>query len=108
MHHFQATRTPSEKADAATTTLLLQLAAFDLYVDTSTLLPTALNFNSHPGNDALQNIPIAIEFSDYRSAGGIVTPFHVQKSLQRSLLLDISITSAAINSGLPASDFQIQ
>jgi hypothetical protein len=82
--------------------------AFDLYLDATTFLPVALDFTTHPANNALQNIPIGIEFSDYRAANGVATPFHVQKFLQRSLLLDITITSVAIDSGLPPGDFQIQ
>ena len=108
VRHFQATRTPPGQGDAATMQLLLQLASFDLYLDATTFLPVALNFNTHPANNALQNIPIGIEFSDYRSANGVATPFHIQKFLQRSLLLDITITSVAIDSGLPPGDFQIQ
>ncbi|HXM44503.1 MAG TPA: hypothetical protein VN924_24915 [Bryobacteraceae bacterium] len=108
VNHLQAARTLPGQGDAATTALLLQLTAFDLYIDAGTFLPVALNFNTHPGNNALQDFPIGIEFSDYRNSGGVVTPFHVQKLLQRSLLLDISMTSVAINTGLTASDFQIQ
>jgi hypothetical protein len=37
--------------------LLGQLSAFDLYLDTGTLLPVSLAFNTHPGNNALE-IPI--------------------------------------------------
>ena len=108
VHHFQATRTLPGQGDAATMELLQRLTALDLYLDATTFLPVALNFNTHPGNDALQSIPVGIEFSDYRSSGGVATAFHVRKFLQRSLLLDISMTSVAINSGLPPGDFQIQ
>jgi hypothetical protein len=38
----------------------------------------------------------------------VLTPSHVRKFLQRTLLLDISVTSVTIDSGLPPSDFQIQ
>jgi hypothetical protein len=71
VNHFQAVRTFPGQGDAATMELLLQLTAFDLYIDAGTFLPVALNFNTHPGNNALQSIPIAIEFSDYRNSGGL-------------------------------------
>jgi hypothetical protein len=106
--HVRAVRALPGNADPATRNLLLQLATSDLYVDAGTLLPVALEFNIHPDNNALQNLPVRIEFSDYRRVGGVQTPYHVQKFLQGSLLVDVAVTRAAINSGLPPSDFEIQ
>ncbi len=108
VQHLQAVRAMPGQGDAGTLDLLLRLTAFDLYIDAGTFLPAALRFDTHPANNALQNIPISVEFSDYRSAGAGVAPFHVQRFLQRSLLLDISVTSVAINSGWSPGDFQIQ
>ena len=107
-HHFSAVRAPSGQGDAQTMALLGQLSAFDLYLGTGTLLPVSLAFNTHPGNNALQDIPISIEFSGYGKTSGVMTPLHIQKYLQRSLLLDISAPSVSINSGLAPGDFQIQ
>ena len=108
VHHFQTVRTLPGQGDAGAMELLRQLTTFDLYVDASTFLPVALEFNTHPHDNALQDLPVRIGFSDYRSAGGVVTPFHLQKFLQRTLLLDVSVTSVVTNAGLPPSDFQIQ
>lgn len=80
----------------------------DIYVDAASLLPVSLAFSIHPDNNALQDIPVSIEFSGYRNVSGVMTPFRVQKFLQRSLLLDISIARAAVNPGLPANEFEIQ
>ncbi len=107
-HHFNAVRTPAGLGDPGTMALLLQLSAFDLYIDAGSFLPVALAFNVHPGNNALEDVPVTIQLSGYQNAGGVMTPFHIQKFLQRTLLLDISVTSAVTNSGLPPADFQIQ
>lgn len=108
VQHLRAARTVPGKSDPATAALLLDLATFDLYLDAGTFLPADLAFNTHPANNALQDVPIDIQLSGYRRESGIMTPMHVQKFLQRSLLLDISVTSVAINVGLSPSDFQIQ
>jgi hypothetical protein len=108
VQHLRALRTLPGHGDAATMSLLLELTGFDLYLDSGAFLPVALAFNTHPANNALQDVPIGVELSGYQAQGGVMTPSHVQKFLQRSLLLDISVTSVAIDSGLPPSDFQIQ
>lgn len=108
VHHFSAVRTPQGQGDPGTMTLLLNLSQFDLYVDAGNFLPVSLAFNTHPDHNALQDIPVSIEFSGYQKMSGIMTPLHIQKFLQRSLLLDISITSVTINPGAPPSEFQIQ
>lgn len=108
VQHLRATRTVPGKSDPATAALLLDLATFDLYLDAGTFLPAELAFNTHPSSNALQHVPIAIQLSGYQRESGIMAPMHVQKFLQRSLLIDISVTSVAINSGLSPADFQIQ
>ena len=84
------------------------LTQVDFYLDSTTLLPAALSFNVHPDNNALLDIPVEIQFSDYRNVSGAQIPFHIQKFLNNSLLLDLQIQSAALNTGLAASSFSIQ
>jgi hypothetical protein len=84
------------------------LTQLDFYLDSVTFLPDAITFNIHPDNNALLDIPVEIDFSDYRPVSGVQIPFHIQKFLNNSLLLDFQVQSAAINSGLSASEFAIQ
>jgi hypothetical protein len=108
VQHLRATRTVPGKSDPATAALLLELTSFDLYLDPATFLPTELAFNTHPNYNALQDVPIGIQLSGYQSQSGIMTPMQVQKFLQHSLLIDISVTAVSINPSLPPTDFQIQ
>lgn len=71
-------------------------------------LPAAITYNIHPDNNALLDIPVEIDFSDYRLVSGVQIPFHIQKCLNNSLLLDFQVQNAAINSGLSASEFTVQ
>lgn len=84
------------------------LSEMDIYLDAATLLPVALDFATHPDNNILLNIPVEIQFSDYRSVNGVQVPFHIQKYLNNSLLLDIQVETATVNSGLTATAFTIQ
>jgi hypothetical protein len=106
--HLRIVRQPPGRGDPATMALLLQLSSADLYLDPSTLLPVALQYNIHPDNNALQNIPVKVLFENYQSTGGVESPFHILQFLQGSPLLDITLASVAINPSLPPGDFFIE
>jgi len=84
------------------------LSQLDFFLDSATLLPAAVTFNIHPDNNALLDIPVEIHFSDYRTVSGSQIPFHIQKFINNSLVLDLQVQSATFNSGLPASTFAVQ
>jgi hypothetical protein len=85
-----------------------QLTAMDFYLDATTLLPVAVNFNAHPDNDQNTNISVQILFSSYQNVNGVQVPNHIQELFNGSLLLDFTASAATINSGLSDSLFAIQ
>jgi hypothetical protein len=105
--HLTVTQ-PFLNAPADITALLEHLSQTDLFLDATTLLPVALDFNIHPDNNALLDIPVEIRFSDYNAVNGVQVPFHIQKYLNNSLALDIQLQSATLNTGLTTSAFAIQ
>jgi hypothetical protein len=107
VEHISVSQNPPSQYPAGPPSFQL-LTQLDFYLDSTTLLPTALAFNTHPDNNELLDIPVEIAFSDYRSVNGVQIPFHVQKFLNNSLFLDFQVQNAAINSGLSASAFAIQ
>jgi len=88
--------------------LAQRLTQTEVFLDVSTFLPVALDFNTHPDDDAGLDIPVELLFSDYRSVSGAQMPFHVQKLLNNNLILDLQFQSAVVNSGLSASLFNVQ
>jgi hypothetical protein len=84
-----------------------QLSTMDFYLDATTLLPLGIMFNGHPDNNAGANTQYEIDFLSYQAIGGVNVPTHVQKYIQGSLVLDLSITAASFNTGVPLSDFAI-
>ena len=84
---------------------LLTLSFTDVYLDSSSLLPVAFSFNTHPDNNSLVNIPVEVDFSNYQSVNGVQVPFHIQRFLNGSLFLDMTIQTATANSGLTVSAF---
>lgn len=84
------------------------LSRTDIYLNASTLVPVSISFNTHPDNNALANIPVQISFSSYQAVQGMSVPYHIQKYIQNSLVLDVALSSVQTNLGLSGSDFQAQ
>jgi hypothetical protein len=83
------------------------LTRVDFFLDSNILLPEAISFNMHPDNDAMLDIPVEVQFSDYRTVNGTQVPFHVQRFLNSGLILDFHADSATLNTGLSANDFSL-
>jgi len=104
--HVRVARTPNgEPASAAA--LILGLSTMDIYFEPQSFLPVALDFNTHPDNDANTIIPVEIQFLNFQNNNGALVPLRIQKYLQGSLLLDLRVTKVSINSGVPASVFTL-
>jgi hypothetical protein len=84
------------------------LTQLDFFLDSTTLLPAALDFNIHPDNDETLDIPVEIRFTSYTTVNGAQIPFHIQKFINNTLSLDLQIQSATLNSGISVSSFAAQ
>jgi hypothetical protein len=84
-----------------------QLSTINFYLDSATLLPVAATFNTHPDNNPGTNIPVEIDFLSYQTISGANVPTHIQQYLQGTLTVDLTISSASFNTGIPLSDFSI-
>jgi hypothetical protein len=104
--HLQVTRAPSGQT-ADVTALILRLSTMDIYFDPQSFLPLVLDFNTHPDVDANTNLPLEIQFGNFQNLNGALVPLHIQEYLQRTLLLDFTVGSVVVNSGVPASDFNL-
>jgi hypothetical protein len=87
--------------------ILQTISSMHLYLDTSTLRPVVLNFNWHPATDVTTNIPVEIRYGAYQSFNGVWVPTQIQRYIQYSLDLNLTITSATANSGVPLSAFAL-
>lgn len=96
------------KAPEQVARLMQHLTELDLYLDPVSALPLMLTFNEHPDNDASRDIPVEIRFSDYRLVNGAQVPFRLQKFINGTLLLDVRVEQAILNSHLPANTFTAQ
>jgi len=104
--HVQVTRAPGGQT-ADVTALILTLSTMDIYFDPQSLLPVVLDFNTHPDVDAGANLPVEIQFGNYQNSNGALVPLRTQKFLQRTLLLDLTVSNVLVNSGVPSSTFTL-
>jgi hypothetical protein len=83
------------------------LTQVDFFLDSTTVLPSAVTFNTHPDKNPNVDIAIEIQFSDYRMVSGVQVPFHVKKFINNSLAFDLQFGNAVFNSGLSATSFAV-
>jgi hypothetical protein len=108
VHHLRSYR-DVQKGTPGFVALTKQLSTMDLYLDAATLFPVELAFNTHPDEDALTDIAIQVVYSSYQPLpGGGVVPMHIQRLIFGGLNLDVVVTSASFNSGIPDSLFTAQ
>jgi hypothetical protein len=104
VQHIRFLLTPSTTA-AAVPLALQNLSVSDVYLDPTSSLPVAIAFMTHADADGGTNIPVEIDFSNYQAVNGVQIPFRVQKLLNGTLFLDVTVQSAVLNSGIPTSNF---
>jgi len=97
---------PQMKPNAAT--LAQHLTQTEIFLDASSFLPIAIDFNTHPDDNSSLDIPVELIFSDYRAVSGSQIPFHVQKFLNGGLVLDLQFQTATINTSPSPTLFSVQ
>jgi hypothetical protein len=88
--------------------MLQRLSTTDYYLDASSYLPLAISFDAHADNNLSTNVPVEIDFANYRTVDGVRVPFHFQKLLNRGVILDATVTSVTFNTDLSDTLFSIQ
>ena len=106
--HLQSSEGSSSNLSTAAAAQIQHLSQIDLYLDATSFVPVGLAFNIHPDNNALVDIPVYIQFSNYQETSGVTVPMHIQKYVNNTLTLDVQVQSAAINTGLASADFIAQ
>jgi hypothetical protein len=88
---------PQAGTSASLTTLLTHLSTSHLYLDPVTFLPSALSFNTHPDDNSGVDIPVHVVFTNYQQVNGVMIPYRIQRYVNGSLNLDLTVTQASVN-----------
>jgi len=105
--HLRLTRAVPGQTPAMTAELA-QLSQADYYLDPATLLPRALRFLRHPTGAVNSGEPVEIRYSDWRQVQGVKVPYHIERWVNGTLQLAVTVTSVEINPALAAERFQLQ
>ena len=75
----------------------------DLYLDPASLLPVFLNYHEPSAHG--QPIRIEVHYGNYQSLHGLEIPFHIQRWVNGSLVMDMHVTQAQWNTGISNTSF---
>jgi len=90
------------------TALNQQLSTMDIYLDATSMLPSAFVFNIHSMDEIDPGLSVEVDFSGYQSVNGVKVPYRIQRYVGGNLGLDFSVTGVQLNSGVSDSLFAIQ
>jgi hypothetical protein len=80
----------------------------DIWISSTTGLPLRIAFEERAASGAVPGFAVQLDFSDFRSANGVVAPFRIHRMFNGSEWGTISISQVQLNVGLPDSEFSIQ
>lgn len=76
---------------------LAQQSTTDLGIDPTSMLPAVLTYSVHPDNGADVQVAIEVRYSDYHAVNGVQVPFRIERYINNSLQLEISVNSVQIS-----------
>jgi len=98
-YYYQSGLDPNSQAQLQTNSTI------DYYLDATTFIPVAENFNMFSGSGTA--IPVQVLFLGYQTVQGVTSPQHIQEYINGTLQFDATITSVLVNTGIPLSTFTI-
>jgi hypothetical protein len=96
LHHLQSQVVLNEKSRFLVTDVTRQ-STTDLGLDPTSYLPSVLAYSVMPDRGSITPVSIEIHYGDYRVVDGVQIPFSIQRYVNGSLQLDLSLTNAQID-----------
>ena len=87
---------------------LAEFTLMDIWVDAVSSLPQRMSQIQRAGRGSEPRIQLDTYLSNYQKVSGVLYPFSVQKSVNGSPWLTITITSVTLNTGLTDASFPVQ
>jgi hypothetical protein len=82
--------------DGDSTTRMVSQSTVKVYYDPQTFLPASLEYFVHPDKNDLQNISVRVVFGNYQSISGVMLPFQIERYINRTLQLKLTVTNASV------------
>jgi len=105
LNHVRLWNTFSSKPSLQT---LAEFSMTDLWLDANTALPWRISVTLREGGGSSPRIPLDLYFSNYQNVAGILYPSLIQKSLNGTPWITITISNLSFNTGLSDASFFVQ
>lgn len=89
-------------------TVLSPFSIKDVWLDSTTLLPRRISFDSRAAVGAAPSTHIDVDFAHFQSFSGTLYPTSITQSLNGTVWATYSVQSVAFNVGLTDTDFPVQ
>ena len=83
--------------NAAAASQLAKESTADIGLDTTSFLPAVMTYTTRPDSGAATLLLVAVHYSNYQNVSGVQIPFHIERYVNGSLQLSITLSSAQIN-----------
>lgn len=80
----------------------------DIWLDAISGLPLKIAYSRRAGSGAVPTIPVEVTYSNYTKVNGILYPFQIDKSLNGTPWMTITISIVSFSTGLTDSHFQVE
>jgi hypothetical protein len=87
---------------------LVPFTLTDIWIDAASGLPQRISQTQKAGRGSEPRIQLDTYLSNYQNVRGVLYPFSIQKSLNGSPWITITITSVAFNTGMTDANFPVQ
>jgi len=80
----------------------------DIWFDSTSGLPLKIAYVRRAGAGEVPSFAVEVSFSNYTRVNGVLYPFQIEKSFNGTPWQTITIQSVSFNTGLTASQFQVE
>ncbi len=102
-HHIRLSASPTDGTPAEIEEIISE---FHVFVDAqSGLLVKTMGYDFSP--EIIENrTPVETYYTDYRSLGGLLIPYHLSRHVRGQKFYEITLTNVALNVGLADTEFE--
>jgi outer membrane lipoprotein-sorting protein len=88
--------------------VLASFSARDIWLNATPGLPVKIAYSRRAGGGAVPSFPVEVSFLNYTKVNGVLYPFQINKSYNGTPWQTITIQNVVFNTGLTATQFQVQ
>lgn len=93
--------------DADSEALTAKLSTVELFLDSTTLLPTRVTYNIYPDKSFTESLPFELRFNNFAPANGVLVPWNITAYFNYGPWRLYQVSSLQINAGIVDATFEL-